>query len=315
MNYIDSMRSMAFKAFDELFSGVTELTLTDYPDHENVGDSAIALGELEYFRIRGIRVKNIYCVGTLHKSVYSETAPVVIHGGGNFGGLYPVVEKHRYAMAQKLDFRSILIQAPQSVHFVNSTAQLNFESLLASRPNFRMAVRDTLSASKVYESMPDHIVSPDAVHLIGKIEAPEPIRNVVTLARTDGESANSRNAPNGAVDWLNDHPRTRRQTLLRWKYRYLGKVGDWLNPSPEQWKEISESRLRRGVQILSEGETIVTDRLHAMLIGLQMGRRVIAVDNNNRKLTSYADTWFGGTTPDVQFAKSFDEAEQLLSGR
>ncbi len=47
--------------------------------------------------------------------------------------------------------------------------------------------------------------------------------------------------------------------------------------------------------MLSSGETIVTDRLHAMLIGLQMGRSVIAVDNNNQKLSKYADTWFGAT--------------------
>lgn len=313
MSYIDSMQKIAYKAFDELFDGITELTLTDYPDHENVGDSAIALGELEYFHTRGIKVRNIYCVGTLHRSVYSETRPVVIHGGGNFGGLYPAVENHRYAMARKLDSRSILIQAPQSVHFVDHAAKSNFELLLAPRPNFRMAVRDTLSASKIQTCLPEHVLSPDAVHLLGRIEAPKPINKVVTLARTDGESADSR-GPEGGVDWLNDHAATRRQTLLRWKYRYLGKVGDWLNPSPQRWQEISESRLQRGVQILSRGETIITDRLHAMLIGLQMGRKVIAIDNNNRKLTSYADTWFGETNPDVRFAKSFNEAKELLNG-
>jgi hypothetical protein len=52
--------------------------------------------------------------------------------------------------------------------------------------------------------------------------------------------------------------------------------------------------------------------LHAMLIGLQMGRSVIAIDNNNRKLSKYAETWFGATSPDVRFAKSFADAHQIV---
>jgi pyruvyl transferase EpsO len=64
--------------------------------------------------------------------------------------------------------------------------------------------------------------------------------------------------------------------------------------------------------MLSLGETIVTDRLHGMLIGLQMGRSVVAIDNNNFKLTKYADTWFGATQPDVRFANSFEDAGRLV---
>ncbi len=314
VSYINYMKQKATESFDELFQDIDELVLTDFPDHENVGDSAIALGELAYFESRGIRVSSIYCVGTLYKGVYNSELPVVIHGGGNFGGLYPAVENHRYSMARNLNPNATLIQAPQSVHFVDAKAERNFADLLASRTQFRMGVRDNLSASKIVEALPKHVLSPDAVHLLGAIDAPAPSQATVVLARTDDESAvtpGSTGAQLGAVDWLEDYAWTRRQTLLRWKYRYLGRVGDWLNPKPERWKEIAEGRMNRGVGILAAGETIVTDRLHAMLIGLQMGRKVIAIDNNNHKLSSYSDTWFGAADPDVQFVSSFDDAMKL----
>lgn len=71
--------------------------------------------------------------------------------------------------------------------------------------------------------------------------------------------------------------------------------------------------MARGVSVLSAGETIVTDRLHAMLIGLQMGRRVIAVDNNNHKLSAYASTWFTDLSLPLEFVGSLEEGVALVS--
>ena len=70
--------------------------------------------------------------------------------------------------------------------------------------------------------------------------------------------------------------------------------------------------MERGVRLLSPGETIVTDRLHAMLLALQMGRRVIAIDNANGKLTSYARTWFADGRAPVVFAEDLAHAAELL---
>ena len=91
----------------------------------------------------------------------------------------------------------------------------------------------------------------------------------------------------------------------------MGPAGALLNPSPQRWRHIAEGRLRRGVDLLSSGEVVVTDRLHAMLLALQMGRRVVAIDNNNHKLSKYASTWFGDTNPPLTFADDFTTALEL----
>ncbi len=82
----------------------------------------------------------------------------------------------------------------------------------------------------------------------------------------------------------------------------------FVSNSPTTWVESARERVENGLAALSVGEIIVTDRLHGMLLALQMGRSVIAVDNNNAKLTSYAETWFGAAQPDLVFAKTMPEA-------
>jgi pyruvyl transferase EpsO len=153
-------------------------------------------------------------------------------------------------------------------------------------------------------------LAPDAVHHLGRIFAPQPTQKILLLARRDQESSmNSQDE--GSVDWKRDDFELRWTSSLRWKSKYLGPFQSALNLPVSRWQRAAERRLSRGVNILSVGETIVTDRLHAMLIALQMGRRVIAVDNNNNKLTKYADTWFKDTNPDIKFTRDFSSAVKL----
>jgi pyruvyl transferase EpsO len=59
----------------------------------------------------------------------------------------------------------------------------------------------------------------------------------------------------------------------------------------------AEQRVERGCLLLGAGRTVVTDRLHGVLLALHLGRRVIAVDNNYGKLSSYLDTWLTDGAP------------------
>jgi pyruvyl transferase EpsO len=60
--------------------------------------------------------------------------------------------------------------------------------------------------------------------------------------------------------------------------------------------------VRRGLDLVARGEVLVTDRLHGMLLALHAGRKVVAVDNSNRKLSAYHATWLAGTDAPVQLA-------------
>lgn len=85
----------------------------------------------------------------------------------------------------------------------------------------------------------------------------------------------------------------------------------FLRRSVDAWFGRAERRFARGVNMIAPGEVVITDRLHAMLIALQVGRRVIAIDNATGKLSAYAQAWLQDTDAPLTFVKNFDEAIAL----
>lgn len=307
--YISSMQELTVARLAELHSGIDLIQYTDFPDHANVGDSAIALGQLAFFKTAGIRINSIQSLNTYSQRIFSSHIAVGLHGGGNLGGLYPSFSEHRYRLAERLRQDTLLIQEPQSVHFVSDYAREDFRIRMATREHLRMAVRDAPSQQMISDLGVEAALVPDAVHALGRISSADPTEKVIVLARQDKESLGI-SLPSGvaAVDWISDNRQAALATWLRWRTRHTEITRTLSNPSPSRWNIKAEKRFERGVDLLSTGQVIITDRLHAMLIGMQMGRSVVAIDNNNRKLTSYAATWFGEISAPVHFATSFREA-------
>lgn len=298
-------------AFERLHHDVKSVRFADFPDYSNVGDSAIALGQTEFWRRSGIELSSVYTAYSFPDSAYSPESAVFINGGGSLGGLYGFHNEHRYALAERLNPSAMLIQGPQSVHFPSSGDQDSFLSRMATRPKLRIAVRDE-DSRKLLNDACDVILSPDAAHLLGSINCPEPTVKTLVLARRDKESAAREAVPPGSVDWVGADTWWMQKTRTAHEQAHRIPGGRWLTrPAPKHWIRRAEQRLARGVRLLAPAETLVTDRLHGMLMALQMGKRVIAVDNNNNKLSAYAETWFGDSQPDVRFARDFDEAAAL----
>ena len=69
-----------------------QLALVDFPDHSNVGDSAIWLGEMAYLRRSG-RLPAYYSAIADFDDAACRAAigggAILIHGGGNMGTLWP----------------------------------------------------------------------------------------------------------------------------------------------------------------------------------------------------------------------------------
>ncbi|HKP08255.1 MAG TPA: polysaccharide pyruvyl transferase family protein [Microbacterium sp.] len=307
---IIEMQRRSYTAMSALHRDIDRLVLTDFPDYENIGDSVIALGQAEFWRQAGIRVEATYSWRTIAPKVYESPAPVAIQGGGNFGGLYPQHSEHRYRLAERLDPLIELIQEPQSVHFESDADLRAFASRMAPRRLLRMAVRDRVSLSAVRALVPNVVLAPDSVHMLGRLESSPPSAEVVHLLRRDDESAGPGTIET-AVDWpamtFADRLRQRLSRTL-----FEGAVTRTMNRSTDRWFADASKRLATGVALLSPGETIITDRLHAMLIGLQMGRRVIAIDNTNGKLTSYAATWFADLDLPLAFAPDLAAATDMV---
>lgn len=304
--YIERMRSKTREGLDKLHAGVSQILFTDFPDHANVGDAAIALGQAAYWKEAGIALDGTFSYRTFRPDILQTQRAVVIQGGGNFGGLYPAHSEHRYMLSERLPAETMLIQAPQSVVFVAEHDREEFRARMASRNALRIGVRDRSSLAELHDAREVTLV-PDSAHMLGVIDAPDPVGSFVLLLREDKETALRKGRDLGSIDW----PEPTRVQRARQRLILGGIPGlprtTWTT-SPSRWLLTAEQRFRRGVGLLSQGETVITDRLHAMIIALQMGRRVIAIDNSVAKLTRYAQTWFDDLDPDLTFAESLEEA-------
>lgn len=309
--YVEEMRERAHAGMGELLEGIACLHYTDFPDHVNVGDSAIFLGAWEFFRSHGTSVARIDSVGTLDVSSVGRHGAPYIHGGGNFGGLYGHHERNRYTLASVTPPETPLVQGPQSVVFTDVGRSLQFQKQLALRPGFRMAVRDLASAARLEGAGHQGLLVPDNAHMLGQLPSADPIQDVIVLARTDGERRALPPDGSETVDWMREKLRSKISRHLREDCPQVPMLQSLVRLSNEGWVRLARRRLRFGVGLLSPGRTIVTDRLHAMLMGLQMGRRVVAVDNSNGKLSAYARTWFEALQPPLEFAEDFTHALQL----
>ncbi len=281
------------------------VALLGFPNHANVGDSAIWLGTIACLRSLGMAGPDYACDHAtysrqrLAKRVGAGT--ILLGGGGNFGDLW---EAHQYFREQVIgDFPdNPIIQLPQSIHFRHGAALARARGVVDGHPQLTLLVREQRSLDIARnEFRASSILCPDMAFCLGPLPRPvAPTTEVVWLARTDLESAHPAALPGSAgiapVDWLTEHApalllmrqlgRTRifRTRGLRWLYEPLSWTYDWL----------ARQRLRRGCRMLAAGRAVITDRLHGHILCLLLGIPHVLLDNSYGKVRSFYDTWTQG---------------------
>jgi exopolysaccharide biosynthesis predicted pyruvyltransferase EpsI len=320
---IEGTRQALIEALDPLIPAGARCALIDFPAHPNVGDSAIWLGERAYLRQRGVNVAYTcdlqnYSKSHLERSIGDGT--ILIHGGGNFGDLWP--HHHRLRLKVLRDFpRQRIIQLPQSVHFERSGALEESKRVIDAHANFVMVTRDRHSFEIFtrHFSQPCHL-APDSAFFLG----PQPVGGTPSseffwLTRLDKESlgATGPELLNGipAQDWLQDSPGVERISAL------LGAAKTRSLPVKRIEKRLydvlARARLRRGYRMLRQGRVVITERLHGHILCLLAGIPNVLIDNNYGKNAAVYAAWtrdWPGTGFVSTPAAAKARAQQLLEG-
>jgi pyruvyl transferase EpsO len=285
--------------------GVRSFALVDFPDHPNVGDSAIYLGEVEWLRRYRSLVPRYVC------SVYDFSAaelqrvvpegPILIHGGGNFGDIWP----HHQDLREKLLTAFVgrrIVQLPQTIHFDDVAARDRAAEKIEAHGNVLLLVRDQDSfnlARNVFKC--DVRLCPDMAIALGpRRRREEPRRDLLLLLRTDKERADHSPLPalpEDAIvcDWVHE-PSNFREPLRRWSVRQAALATPVRSLDPHYrrgqfYRALAAHRVARGLRLLSSGRTVISDRLHSHLLCLLLRIPHIVFDNNYRKLGSFIETW------------------------
>lgn len=303
------------------------LALADFPSFGNIGDSAIWLGEAETLARLGRPAPRYVCdLSTFHPDVLrrrlGESGTILLHGGGNFGDLWPKHQEFREQILAEFPDQHI-VQMPQSLCFQSPAALEKARRAVNAHRRFTLLVRDreSLDLARQHFDVPMQLC-PDAAFGIGALPAVgPPSRPVLWLSRGDHESPGPpvrparANAP-GPVDWINEpasmarrfHGWVRRLAMSRRVQSSL--VLDLLRLS---YNGLAGHRVARGCRLLAEGSVVVANRLHAHIICLQLGIPHFLSDTRYGKIRAYYDTWTFRSPLATMCASEAEALEQALA--
>ncbi|HVF17103.1 MAG TPA: polysaccharide pyruvyl transferase family protein [Steroidobacteraceae bacterium] len=322
---VDAIVVKAHHALAQVIPTGMPCALLDHPDHPNVGDSAIWMGERVFLRANRNRVAYSCSVLTFNEDTLRRAMPegiVLIHGGGNFGTLWPHHQKLRERILERLtDYR--IVQLPQTIRFEDAASAAHTAQLISAHKDFHVLTRDTSSLAFAREQLgAKSSMCPDAaLLLVGKLKREAPIVDCLVLARTDKERAfadlehafaHSQRSVQTA-DWLEEPTGLLHRVRNRLKYATRHSFAS----SPlfqaamlAVWDRLATERTQRGCRLLSRGRIVITDRLHAHILSTLLGIPHIVLDNNYGKLSGFIDTWTRDN-PLVHRASSTREATQI----
>ncbi|MDC5697696.1 polysaccharide pyruvyl transferase family protein [Intrasporangium calvum] len=342
------------KAFDDALGGALggrrEAVVLDAPNHRNAGDLLILQGTLDSLQRLGVRVRllqdrEVTSWQTLRH--LPTRVAVLLHGGGNLGGLYPVHDQYRCRVLETVPDTSRVVVLPQSVSFPDLESRDATRRRYGRFPEAAYFIRDTQSLGRLTEAVPEvaasvHLV-PDAAFGTTLSRGEPPSSDVLVLQRRDQESTGldladrARDLEVRHTDWPSfDQERpafralrrltrlsaaTEARPSLRGRHpataRVIHRVCEGVLSVPQ--RHLLHRHTADHVHVIEEtlgqGRIVVTDRLHAHVGAALMGIPSVALDNVDGKVGALIGDWTGSlsTTHRAQSgAEAFGIARELL---
>lgn len=312
------------------------VALVGYPSWGNTGDSLIWAGQSAVLERIGVRVAFACDARTYRRRLLERAVgrggTILLPGGGSLGDLYPKQQHLRERAIS--DFpEATVIQLPQTIRFAGRGPLQRFRRTAAAHGRLRLLVRDQPSLDLARGELGlEAEICPDSVFALGPLHRTAPADlDLVWVARTDQESTGLPEAALGEralrVDWLPEHgigPRpdqglARVQRSLTRAMRRGGRTAALLaGITAATYDPVARRRLRAGMELLSRGEVVVSDRLHAHLLATMMDIPNVLLDNSYGKNRAMYEAWTGSCRL-TRFARdpahALELAAELRSGR
>jgi pyruvyl transferase EpsO len=313
---IENLQSTIESEVRQHVSSNDNIALIGFPDYWNAGDSAIWLGAKKV--LDNIGCKLSYACGRedYDKAVMAsrlQSGKILLLGGGNLGDIWPTEQTFREDILQDFPDNEI-IQLPQSICFQDDSALARFRQLCYKHGKFHCMVRDLQSLKIVSQQLElPHSLCPDMAFGLGSLPRTSPaITDILWLARTDKEKraifddglTRKEDVSSHTYliqDWVSlnqdETDDSRQANNLK---VVIGSLHDSLAELPSEqsinsllcaYDDLAQVRLDRGLRILSQGRTVITDRLHGYILSLLLEIPHIAMDNSYGKVSTGIVTW------------------------
>ncbi len=285
----------------------SKVLLLDCPYHGNVGDNLIWEGEIDFLKETNKKVISQHSLFTFDFPDLSKDVTICLHGGGNFGDLYRAAQDFRIKVINHYPQNKIII-FPQSVFYDDNTLIKKDAEEFSKHNNLLICARDRESfifLNNNYKGC-KIIMVPDMAFCIlaNKYKRYREIGDkskLVYFKRLDKEVVNRKNDYLDSLEHKDWKPFEKK---YHWSYilKVLGYKSIKINN--KLFKKIlsrtldflmqryGKARLiHSGLNTLKPYDEIYTTRLHAMILGILMDRKVYGIDGKTNKLSDYYNTW------------------------
>jgi pyruvyl transferase EpsO len=300
--------------------GVRDVVLVGTTLHDNAGDSLIWLGQLAAFADLGIRVRAVVHPASFDRRVFDEAprgAVVLLSGGGNFGDVWPFVQRHREWVLREIRGRRI-VQLPQSLHFADPASEgvERMQRLLAARDDVLLTWRDNQSLQAALRLFPasESQLIPDVSFARRPPHTTQRARDeILWIARDDREGAALRNrtiASGRVTDWHLEGPLPALMREALWLTARIERRVPWpFGPRPRIVLHNRSALVTASAaaQLVSSARVVVTDRLHGHVLCTMLAVPHVVFDGGYGKIRSFLETW-PVTAGLAQLASSPDDA-------
>jgi exopolysaccharide biosynthesis predicted pyruvyltransferase EpsI len=316
--HLGALRDQSRSRLREAIGPATDVALVDAPHQRNVGDSLILAGELAHLRTLRLRVRYLcdlwsYDAQALRKAL--PEGPVLLHGGGNLGDLWPGHQALRERVIRELGDRRV-VQLPQSLHFQDAGRAAEAHRVLAGHPDLHLLLRDSLSMQKAADLFPGVRAEfcPDMALGWDAPSGGHVGEEVLVIARADHEAASDLGAVDGS--WVAGVP-TRRTDWTEWNagpvrrvrweaLKALDRIG------VRSLVRLNEANIANAVTLYGAARVVVSDRLHAHVLAAMLGVPHVVLDNSYRKVSTIFGDYTGGFST-AHYATSVGEARELAT--
>jgi pyruvyl transferase EpsO len=301
----------------EVMPPARPIVYLDYPVHDNVGDLLIHQGAEAFLSDFGYDVVGRFSIHDfcnvrrtgeplvtfkpsirdLDTLVARHGCGLALHGGGNLGDLWPHFQMFREMLIARYADTPIVI-LPQSVHFVKAAERARAARIFGRHRQLYTFVRDAESLAFIREDcggageiMPDmaHQLWGRSAFLSARTTEPS---GTLIQRRRDKESRNRTAGGAAAFDWddLKGQGDAFALRALR-KWQTIDNPLRHVIANHTLWRIYRDRLVQRAVDRFRPCDRIDTDRLHGMILGALMKKKVRYREGTYGKLHRYAGLW------------------------
>ena len=287
----------------------------DYPVHNNVGDLLIHQGADAFLDDHGYEVVGRFSMHDFSRRgredeaavmlkpsirdldrLVARTRPVLaLHGGGNFGDIWPQFQMFRELIIQRYPGTPIVI-LPQSIHFGSAESRKRAARILGAHKQLFIFVRDQESLGFVRDDAgADGEIVPDMAHQLWgqpELAAKDDGAGTLVLRRRDRESHSNAVGADDHFDWgeLNSGVSRFMLRALR-KWQTIDNPLRHAVPNYNLWRVYRDRLIQDAVDRFWPYACVDTDRLHGVILAALMSKQVRYGEGSYGKLHRYARRW------------------------